>query len=92
MLDRISIDPRVCHGKPCIKGTRIPVFVILDALAAGMTYEEISDDYPPITGDDIKAALSYACLVAEVAEARNAYQRGEVCRGTMADLMEDLAE
>jgi len=92
MLDRISIDPGVCHGKPCIKGTRVPVFVILDALASGMTYDEILDDYPPITGDDIKAALSYACLVTEVAEARNAYQSREVRRGTVADLMEDLAE
>lgn len=62
MLDRISIDPKICHGKPCIKGTRIPIFVILDALAAGMTYEEISEDYPPITSDDIKAALQYAAL------------------------------
>ena len=63
MLDRISIDPKVCHGKPCIKGTRVPIFVILDALAADMTYEEISDDYPPITSDDIKAALYYAALL-----------------------------
>jgi uncharacterized protein (DUF433 family) len=62
MLDRISIDPKVCHGKPCIKGTRVPVFVILDALAAGMTHEQISDDYPPITSEDIKMALSYAVL------------------------------
>ncbi len=62
MLDRVSIDSRVCHGMPCINGTRVPVFVIVDALAAGMTYEEISDDYPPITGDDIRAALNYACL------------------------------
>jgi uncharacterized protein (DUF433 family) len=60
MMDRISIDPKICHGKPCIKGTRVPVFVILDALAAGMTYEQISDDYPPITSEDIKMALSYA--------------------------------
>ena len=91
MLDRIPIDSRVCHGKPCIKGTRVPVFVILDALAAGMTYEQISGDYPPITGDDIKAPLSYTYLVAEVAEARNAYESGNVRRGTVADLMEDLA-
>ena len=63
MLDRISIDSRVCHGKPCIKGTRVPVFVILDALASGMTYEEIPDDYPPITNDDIKAAFHYAALL-----------------------------
>jgi len=66
MLDRISIYPRVCHGKPCIKGTRVPVFVILDALAAGMTYEEISDDYPPITNEDIKAALCYTYFGGEV--------------------------
>jgi uncharacterized protein (DUF433 family) len=65
MLNRISIDPRICHGKPCIKGTRVPVFVILDALASGMTYEEISEDYPPIASDDIKAALYYAALEPE---------------------------
>ena len=68
MLDRISIDSRICHGKPCIRGTRVPVFVILDALASGMTYEEISDDYPPIANDDIKAALCYAALLANEEE------------------------
>jgi len=68
MLDRISIDPKICHGKPCIKGTRIPIFVILDALAAVMTYEEISKDYPPVTSDDIKAALQYAALLANEEE------------------------
>ena len=45
LLERITIDPAICHGKPCIKGTRIPVFVILDSLAAGMTYEEIKAEY-----------------------------------------------
>jgi uncharacterized protein (DUF433 family) len=60
LLDRISIDPKICHGKPCIKGTRVPVFVILDALASGMTIKEIIDDYPPITNEDIKAAIYYA--------------------------------
>lgn len=65
MLDRISINPKICHGKPCIKGTRVPVFVILDALVAGMTHQEISDDYPPITNDDIKAASYYAALEAK---------------------------
>ena len=69
MLDRISIDPKICHGKPCIKGTRIPIFVILDALAAGMTCEEISKDYPPVTSDDIKAALQYTALLANEEEA-----------------------
>ncbi len=45
-LERISIDPAMCHGEPCIKGTRIPVFVILDARAAGITYDEIKTEYP----------------------------------------------
>jgi uncharacterized protein (DUF433 family) len=45
-LERISSDPQICHGKPCIKGTRIPVFVLLDALAAGMSHREIIEEYP----------------------------------------------
>ena len=68
MLGRISIDPRICHGKPYIKGTRVPVSVVPDALASGMTHEEISDDYPPISSDDIKAALYYAALLADEEE------------------------
>jgi uncharacterized protein (DUF433 family) len=47
LLDRISVDPEVCHGKPCIKGTRILVSVILDNLAAGLTPQEIVEEYPP---------------------------------------------
>jgi uncharacterized protein (DUF433 family) len=62
LLERISVDPQICHGKPCIKGTRIPVFVILDALAAGMTHQEIMEEYPPVTEEDIQAALFYASL------------------------------
>lgn len=67
-IDRISIDPAVCHGKPCIKGTRIPVFVILDSLAAGMTYEEIKAEYPPVTDEDIKACIQYASILAQEEE------------------------
>jgi uncharacterized protein (DUF433 family) len=63
LLERISVDPQICHGKPCIKGTRIPVFVILDALDAGMTHQEIMEEYPPVTEEDIQAALFYASLV-----------------------------
>lgn len=59
-LERISVDPRICHGKPCIKGTRIMVSVILDNLAAGMTPEEIVDEHPPLTLEDIQAAIAYA--------------------------------
>ena len=68
LLERISIDPKVCHGKPCIKGTRIPIFVILDALAAGMTLDEIIEEYPPVTREDIQAALYYASLVTQQEE------------------------
>jgi uncharacterized protein (DUF433 family) len=68
LLERISIDPAVCHGKPCIRGTRIPVFVILDSLAAGMSYEEIRGEYPPVIDDDIKACVHYASVLAQEEE------------------------
>ncbi len=68
LLERISINPQICHGKPCIKGTRIPVFVILDALAAGMTHHEIIEEYPPVTEEDIQAVLFYASLVTQQEE------------------------
>ncbi|YAF96122.1 MAG: DUF433 domain-containing protein [Nodularia sp. CChRGM 3473] len=58
--ERISINHQVCHGKPCIKDTRIMVSVILDNLADGLTFEEIVKDYPPLTLEDIKAAIAYA--------------------------------
>ncbi|MCS3919740.1 DUF433 domain-containing protein [Fervidibacter sacchari] len=58
--DRIVVDPKICHGKPCIKGTRIMVSVILDNLAEGLTPEEIVEEYPPLTLDDVKAAVAYA--------------------------------
>lgn len=68
LLERITIDTAVCHGKPCIKGTRIPVFVILDSLAAGMTYEEIKTEYPPVTDEDIRACIYYASIIAQEEE------------------------
>ena len=60
LLDRISVDPAVCHGKACIKGTRIMVSVILDNLAAGASEEEILKSYPSLTSLDIQAAIAYA--------------------------------
>lgn len=57
---RIVADPLVCHGKACIKGTRVMVFVILDNLAAGLTIEEIVRSYPSLTVDDVRAAVAYA--------------------------------
>ena len=68
--DRISVDPAICHGKPCIRGTRIFISVILDNLAAGETAGEIIESYPGLTGDDIQAALAYA---AELAHERTVY-------------------
>lgn len=58
--ERISINPNICYGKPCIKGTRIMVKVILDNLASGLTFEEIIREYPLLTLEDIKAAIAYA--------------------------------
>ncbi len=59
LLERISIDPNVCFGKPCIKGTRIWVSLILDFLSEGMTTEEIIAEYPYLEEDDIRAAIAY---------------------------------
>ena len=59
LLQRISIDPEVCFGKPCIRGTRIWVSLILDFLAAGMSMKEILEDYPHLTEEDIRAAIAY---------------------------------
>jgi uncharacterized protein (DUF433 family) len=58
LLSRISIDTNVCFGKPCIRGTRIWVSLILDFLASGETQERILEDYPQLTRDDILAALA----------------------------------
>lgn len=62
--ERISVDPMICHGKACIKGTRIMVTVILDNLAAGVSHEEILKSYPTLTQDDINAAIAYAAELA----------------------------
>lgn len=63
-LDRISIDPQVCFGKPCIKGTRIWVSLILDFLASGQSEDDILAAYPQLSREDIRAALAYAAEVA----------------------------
>jgi uncharacterized protein (DUF433 family) len=60
LLQRISIDPAVCGGKPCIRGHRIWVSLIVDFLASGMSADEILVEYPQLTPDDIRACLAYA--------------------------------
>lgn len=59
LLQRISVNPNVCFGKPCIRGTRIWVSLILDFLANGMSIEEIIAEYPQLTEEDIRAAIAY---------------------------------
>jgi len=62
--ERVVVDPDICHGKPCIKGTRIFVSIILDNLATGNAEEQILADYPSLTHEDILAALGYAADLA----------------------------
>jgi uncharacterized protein (DUF433 family) len=59
LLNRISIDPAVCGGKPCIKGTRIWVSLILDLLASGLSEAEVRTEYPQLCQEDIWAAIAY---------------------------------
>lgn len=65
MMERIVCDPKICSGKPCIKGTRIPAHIILDLLAAGENFEGIKKAYPNITDEDIRACLNYASALAD---------------------------
>lgn len=62
--ERISVDPQVCHGKPCVAGTRVMVSVILDNLAAGQSVDEILASYPTVTAEGVRAALAYAADLA----------------------------
>lgn len=62
--NHISSDPMICHGQACIMGTRIMVSVVLDNLADGVSAEEILDEYPSITLEDIRATISYAAELA----------------------------
>ena len=63
---RITIDPQVCHGKPCVRGLRYPVTTILELLASGMSHSEILADYEDLEEDDIRACLQYAARLSDV--------------------------
>jgi uncharacterized protein (DUF433 family) len=65
LLELISIDPAVCHGQPCIKGTRVMVTVVLDALAAGLDVDEIVSQYPTLTAAGVRAAVAYGAWLAK---------------------------
>lgn len=64
--DRITIDPAICHGKPCVRGLRYPVENLLELLAGGMSVEQVLEDYEDLQREDILAALSYAARLAHV--------------------------
>lgn len=66
--ERISVDPEICHGKPCIKGTRVMVSIVLDYLSAGESEEEILKQYPTLKTEDIRAAVAYAAWLAHEEE------------------------
>lgn len=63
LFERISVDPNICFGKPCIRGTRIWVSLILDLLASGASMEEVLDDYPVLKREDLLAALAYGAAM-----------------------------
>jgi uncharacterized protein (DUF433 family) len=65
MNDRISINPQICHGQACIKGTRIPVYQIVRMLANGDTIDDLLQEYPSLKREDILASLDYAASLAE---------------------------
>lgn len=65
LLDRITVEPGKCGGRPCIRGMRIRVSDLLDLLSAGASHAEILDDYPELDEDDIRAALKYAAIQAD---------------------------
>lgn len=62
--DRVTVDPQVCHGKACIRGTRVMLSAILDNLAEGVTRDEILVSYPSLSSEDIDAAIAYAAELA----------------------------
>ena len=59
LLQRITLDPEICHGKPCIRGLRYPVETMLELLSSGMTFEEVLEDYEDLEPEDLQAASTY---------------------------------
>jgi uncharacterized protein (DUF433 family) len=66
LLERITINPDICHGKPCIRGLRYPVSTILELLSAGMSIEEVLADYEDLEREDILAVLAFAARLSQV--------------------------
>jgi uncharacterized protein (DUF433 family) len=66
LLSRITVDPNICHGKPCIRGLRYPVEFLLELLSSGMTSEQILTDYPDLEADDLRAACAYGARLTRI--------------------------
>lgn len=66
LLSRITIDPNICHGKPCIRGLRYPVEFLLELLSSGMSADEVLADYPDLERDDVRAALAFAARATQI--------------------------
>ena len=88
LLKRITIDPAVCHGKPCIRGLRYPVEILLELLSSGMTHAEILEDYDDLEAEDFLAALLYSTQAGEISTGKAAVMSGYSKR----DFMEILGE
>lgn len=70
-IERIKVDPNICHGKPVIRGLRYPVQNILELLASGMQFNEILDDYEDLEKEDLLACLEYAAMLSQI---KNVYE------------------
>jgi len=66
LLSRITIDPQICHGKPCVRGLRYPVEFLLELLSGGMSFDQILADYPDLELDDLHAACAYGARLSRV--------------------------
>jgi uncharacterized protein (DUF433 family) len=66
LLSRITVDPDICHGKPCVRGLRYPVEFLLELLSSDMTTAQILDDYPDLESDDLKAACAYGARLSQI--------------------------
>jgi uncharacterized protein (DUF433 family) len=66
LFSRITVDPEICHGKPCVRGLRYPVQFLLELLSSEMTLEQILTDYPDLEADDLKAACAYGARLSQV--------------------------
>jgi uncharacterized protein (DUF433 family) len=66
LLLRITVDPNICHGQPCVRGLRYPVELLLELLSSGMSAEQILADYPDLEADDLRAACAYGARLSRV--------------------------